>query len=246
MLFTNKTYIVTGGGTGIGRQIALDLESNGAKVYILGRTKKTLKETEDKGKGSITFKVCDISSYSKVQKTLDQIGRIDGLVNNAAINPSRDNILNTNIEDWQKTLDTNLTGVFNCSKVAIRNMLGDGSIVNIGSVAGLMGTKNKTSYIASKSAIVGLTKALAIDFAESSIRVNCVCPGHLSEGLPSEYLKRMPQEEYKKVVEQYPLRRLGTLKDVSNLVLFLLSDQSKWITGAIIPVDGGYTCSKEH
>ena len=98
----------------------------------------------------------------------------------------------------------------------------------------------------SKAGIIGLTKSLAMDFAKSSIRVNCVCPAYLDEGLPSKYLNKMSDKEYKKVVEQHPLGRLGTFKDVSNMVLFLLSDKSNWITGTIIPVDGGYSCGKEY
>ena len=116
-MFKNKHYIVTGGGSGIGRQITMDLVSEGAIVFILGRNKKTLEKTSN---SNIIPIDCDVSLYDKVEKAFDGIDCIDGLVNNAGINLSRKNIVDTKIEDWQDTLDTNLTGAFNCSKEAIK------------------------------------------------------------------------------------------------------------------------------
>ena len=169
-------------------------------------------------------------------------GNVYGLVNNAGINPSRNEISNTQFEDWKKTLDVNLTGAFNCAKAAIEQMTeaGKGSIVNIASVGGLSPFRVRTSYNASKFGLIGLSQSLAIDYADRNIRVNAVCPGYVRTELTSVFFDNMEKTKYEKLVNDHAMRRLGKPEEIAKAVLFLLSEDASFITGAALPVDGGY------
>ena len=262
MKFKDKTIVVTGGGSGIGRQVAEDLFSEGASVVIVGREKKKLeqakKEILKKGSGKIWDISCDISSPEETQRLFHWIEKeglvLSGLVNGAAVNPSRSDVLKTSFADWEETLSINLTGAFHCSKEAIRLMILSGggssmnraSIVNIASIAGITALPQRAAYMASKWGLVGLTKSMALDFASKNIRVNCVCPGYTQTPLVSKYLEGLPRDQYEDLVNAHPMRRLGTPHEISKSVLFLLSSDASWITGAILPVDGGYSTGKEY
>lgn len=258
MKFENRIVVVTGGGSGIGKQITNDLCMEGAVVCILGRRKERLEETkrEIEQKQTISDRIfsylCDVSSHSDVNKVFNEIkkavGPIFGLVNCAGVNPSRTTIMDTTIEHWNETIQINLTGTFNCSKAAITQLLEqrEGSIVNISSIAGITALPQRAAYMSSKFGVIGLTKSMALDFASKNIRVNVICPGYVKTDLVSRFLKELKREQYNKLVQAHPLLRLGTTEDISKAVLFLLSDDARWITGITLPVDGGYSIGKEY
>lgn len=246
--FDGKTIVVTGGGSGIGLQTARDLHAQGAYVHILGRNLEKLARAKVALGGGIRFFVhqCDVSMEEAVQETFQSIeelsGKVYGLVNNAAINPSRNDIIHTKSKDWRDTLEVNLTGAFNCSKAAASQMLdlGMGSIVNISSVGGLNAFKTRTSYNASKFGLIGLTESMAIDYAESNIRVNAICPGYVMTELTAPLFEKMGKEKFEGLVRDHAMRRLGKPEEISRAILFLLSEEASFITGVSLPVDGGY------
>lgn len=246
MRFLNKAYIVTGGASGIGLQIVDDLLREKARVYIL----------DIKAPVHTPYSVhfywipCDVRSEESILDVFDKILKaetlIGGLVNSAGINPARQNIVKTSHKDWEMTIKTNLTGSAYCSAAAIRMMSKyGGSIVNISSVAGLVGMKSRAAYSASKAGLIGLTRSMAVDFGKYGIRVNCVCPGYVRTELTEGYLKKLSTAKYNKLLSAHPLRGHCEPKDISAAVLFLLSEEASRITGAILPVDGGYSVYKE-
>lgn len=191
--FVDKVVVVTGGGSGIGYQIVNDLYYEGVTVH---------KEVFDA-----------IKNIS---------GNVYGLVNNAAINPSRKPILETDVKDWQATLDTNLGGPFYCSRAAIKQMLelGQGSIVNISSVAGIKAFKNRASYDASKAGLLGLTESIAQDYADNNIRANAICPGYVRTKLTESFFESMDKERYQQLVNAHAMRRLGTPQEILKQLYF--------------------------
>jgi len=251
MRLKDKSIVVTGGTSGIGRQIVKDLLREGAEVVMLSRSKTLLDDviTEEGDKKVFGFQ-CDISDGDQVQKSfgelIDELGKCDGLVNNAGINPSRNNILDTSFDDWAKTLNVNLTGAYHCSKAAISLMKKNksGSIVNISSVTGITSHEKRTAYMGSKWGMIGLSSSLAIDFAKDNIRVNTICPGYVNTPLVSEYLSNLNDNEKENLINSHLMGRIGTPRDISPIVTFLLSDEASWITGTVIPVDGGYSLGK--
>ncbi len=248
MGFKNKLIIVTGGTSGIGEQIVNDLTIKGATVAVLSRgLSNQSKAYKQKNSDKIHFFGCDIAIEDQVKKSFkliaNKLGKCDGLVNNAGINPSRNNILSTSFKDWRKTLDVNLTGMFNCTKnaISIMNDKGLKSVVNISSIAGIIPLQKRTAYMASKFGMIGLASSLAIDFAKDQIRINTICPGYVNTPLVSNYLKNLKKEERDNLLKSHILGRIGQPKDISPFVLFLLSNKSSWVTGSVIPVDGGYS-----
>jgi len=246
--FEDKTIVVTGGGSGIGLQTAKDLHRDGAYVHIIGRNAEKLAKAKYAiGGGSRAFvHQCDISQEDQVALTFKSIedtsGKIYGLVNNAAINPSRNEVTHTEIKDWRHTLEVNLTGAFNCSKAAVGQMLdrGEGSIVNISSVGGMNAFTTRTSYNASKFGLIGLTQSMAIDYAERNIRVNAVCPGYVKTELTAPLFEKMGKDKFDALVSAHAMKRLGKPEEISKAILFLLSEEASFITGVALPVDGGY------
>jgi len=248
--FAGKVVAVTGGGSGIGFQIVKHLYDAGATVHILDVNKERLEAAKAKiasgGNSRLFCHQCDISQYEAVIEVFRNIkkisGNVYGLVNNAGINPSRNDISNTEFKDWAKTLDVNLTGAFNCAKAAIGQMLdsGKGSIVNIASVGGLNPFCVRTSYNASKFGLVGLSHSLAIDYADKNIRVNAICPGYVRTELTSLFFDKMEKAKYEKLVNDHAMKRLGKPEEIAKAVLFLLSEDASFITGVALPVDGGY------
>jgi len=241
----DKVAVVTGGARGIGREISGTFLKEGAVVYIFdvdrGQGDKTVREFKSVyGKNKINFLEVDITNEENVESSIEKIigieEGIDILVNNAGI--TRDNlILRMSLEDWQKVIDINLTGAFICSKYIVKNMVKkrSGKIINISSIVGVHGNAGQSNYSSSKAGIIGLTKTLARELAGRNILVNTIAPGYIE----TEMTERLSDKVKEKLMEQIPIRRLGSVKDVAKTVLFLASDDSNYITGTVISLDGG-------
>jgi len=248
MRLAGKVAVVTGGTDGIGKAIALTFAREGAKVVILGRdeTKGRKALAEINAAGEATYLQADVSDSEQVKRMVDETiqkyRRIDILVNNAAICPAGD-ILTTSEATWDEVIGVNLKGVFLCSKYTIPHMQRNegGTIVNIGSINSLMAMENEAAYDASKGGVLMLTKAMALDFAKSKIRVNCICPGAIETPMLRASLDtaKDPKAARESLIQKHPLRRTGTPEEIAQAALFLASEDSSFITGATIPVDGG-------
>ncbi|MFH1227074.1 MAG: 3-oxoacyl-[acyl-carrier-protein] reductase [Planctomycetota bacterium] len=239
----DKTAIVTGGGRGIGREIALALAGQGANLVLVDVDETTLNQTaadiQSKGVKALPIKA-DVTSAADAERVADEaaktLGRIDILVNNAGI--TRDNLIMRMKEDeWDRVIAINLKGTFNFTKAVSRYMMKarSGRIVNIASIIGIGGNAGQANYAASKGGVIALTKSAAKEFASRNINVNAVAPGFIQTAM-TEVLN---DEVKNKMMERIPLQRLGTTKDVANAVLFLVSDASSYITGQVLVVDGG-------
>lgn len=247
MSLKNKVYLITGGTSGIGYAVGINIVKNGGKVILIGRNKKKIQGINNNShkKKNLIARACDISNEVEIASLFTFIRkvykRLDGLVNCAGINPSRTIVENTSLDDWNKTIDTNLTGYFLSCKFAIKEMKKKrkGSIVNISSVAA-NGMRERIPYSSSKAGVIGLTKSLALDNAASNIRVNCICPAYIPTSLVKGYLKSLSKKEYSTLISRHPLKRLGKVEDIATATKFLLSDEANWITGNILYVDGGY------
>jgi len=245
----NKVAIVTGARRGMGRTHALILAKAGAKVVVsdisLEDCEKVVKEIK-KTKGQAIAVECDISNKNQVdemvKKTVEKWGRVDILVNNAGICQFKP-FLDLTEEEWDRTININLKGYFLCSQVAAKQMAKQkkGVIVNIASVAmgqqGI-GFPNIVHYCASKGGIVAMTEALALELAPYNIRVNVISPGMIETPMV-ESIKQDPKT-VEALLAQVPMRRMGAPEEVSNLVLFLVSDESSYMTGSTVVVDGGW------
>ncbi|MBR73931.1 MAG: short-chain dehydrogenase [Dehalococcoidaceae bacterium] len=244
MKFKNKIVLVTGGSRGIGKYIAKKFVSEGAIVVITSKNKKKLEQTSEE-LGNLFFVSGDIRNDNDVQnvvkKTIKKFGCIDILVNNAGILPMLKSLDKISENEWNETIDVNLNGTFRFTKAVIPHMKkSGGSIINISSDAGLKPFENFTAdaYTASKSAIILLTKSWALEFAKNNIRVNCVCAAVVDTDMTKKFW--LDTEEKRKITAaEHPLGRIGTGDDVANAVLFFAQDNSSWITGTILPVDGG-------
>ncbi|MGL4847885.1 MAG: 3-oxoacyl-[acyl-carrier-protein] reductase [Clostridium sp.] len=243
-MLKDKNAIVTGGARGIGKAVALKLASLGVNVLINYRSNdveanEVKKEIEALGVKAEIFK-CDISELEKVNEMIsfakEKFDRIDILVNNAGI--TKDTLLlRMKEEDFDTVIDVNLKGVFNCLKAITPIMVKqrEGSIINLSSVVGIVGNAGQINYSASKAGVIGMTKSLAKELGGRGIRVNAVAPGFIETDM-TESLGDKYKDEIKKGI---PLKKLGSAKDVANLVSFLASEESAYITGQVINVDGG-------
>ncbi len=244
MNFEGKTVIVTGGSRGIGRAIALDFAKSGANVVVnynrnAEKAEEVVKEIEAIGPKGLAVQ-CNVSNQEDVdgllKATVDTFGTVDFLINNAGI--TKDTlILRMKENDWDAVVDTNLKGTFMTTKVIGKYMLKkkSGRIVNITSVVGLMGNAGQSNYAASKAGVVGFTKSIAKEFASRGLTVNAVAPGFIESDM-TDVLSDDVKEMYSKAI---PLGKMGKPEDVANVVKFLCSDMSKYITGQVIQVDGG-------
>lgn len=246
-----KVALITGGGTGIGKAIAQAFAREGAKVALAGRRKEKVeesaKEVESRG-GEALALACDVSkardAKRAVRETVERFGRLNVLVNNAGI-LSVSTIEQISEEDWDRLMEINLKGPFLMCRAALPEFrkAGGGAIVNIGSVLGLVAMKDRAAYCASKGGVTLLTKAIALDHAQENVRANCICPSIVETELVKNLFAGSEKQEALRQARMatIPLRRFGQPADVAEMAVFLASEESSWLTGAAIPLDGGLT-----
>ena len=245
MKLDNKVAIVTGAGSGIGKETALLFSKEGAKVVVADINEKSGKDTLDdieQSGGEGIYLTVDISSKEQdkdmAEKVIVKYGRIDILVNNGGIN--KDSLFSKMTEEqWDKVIDVNLKGTYNCAQAVMDIMVTqhNGVIINVSSIVGLYGNVGQVNYAAAKAGIIGLTKSLAKELGPKGIRINAIAPGFIQTPMTA----KVPEKLIKMFVEKTPLRRMGTTKDVANANLFLVSDDASFVNGAVICVDGGLT-----
>ena len=243
-----KVAIVTGGTSGIGRDASVLFAKAGAKVVVAGRREIEGQETIDlirAAGGEAFFLKTDVSQTAQVQalvqKTVDKYGRLDVAFNNAGIEGNWIPIADQPEEDWDRTIDINVKGVWLCLKFEIQQMLkqgGGGAIVNMSSVAGFIGAAGAATYCASKHAVIGLTKSAAIETGPNGIRVNAICPGIIETPMGDRIFGA--PEVTKWALTFYPLGRFGKPMEVAEAVLFLCSDRASFMSGQTLVLDGGF------
>ena len=247
MKLNGKVALITGGGTGIGEATAKLFADERAHVVITGRRKEVLEGVakaivSNGGKvlvvaGSVTD---EAHVQSAVEQTVRAFGKLDILVNNAAIGEFGPLLHETTDQAWEEVLATNLTGVFRFTRAVIPHMLGrGGSIVNVSSVAGLVGIPLSAAYSSTKGAIQAMTRCLAIDYAKEKIRCNCVCPALVDTPMAADAIADPAMNA--QMAAAHPIGRFGTPEDVARMLLYLASDESSWVTGSIFTIDGGFT-----
>lgn len=244
--FKNKVALVTGGSSGIGRATAIAFARKGVKVVLVDwiENHETVNLARELGSDAIFIK-CDVSKSTEVkamiEKTIAEFGRLDYAFNNAGIEGIQANTWECTEENWDKTINVNLKGIWHCMKYEIPEMLklGKGAIVNCASVAGLVGFEGLPAYVASKHGVVGLTKTAALECAKLGIRVNAVCPGVIQTPM----IDRLTHKE-KENIEQFrgfePIGRFGLPEEVANAVVWMCSDEASFVTGDAMAVDGGF------
>lgn len=239
----NRIAIVTGGATGIGFAIAKKFVGNGIKVVLIGRDKNRLKLACETLGSASSYRVCDLSVLPELPGLVNTIkkeyGRIDILVNNAGIHLKKP-IHDVTDDDYRKVIDTNQVAMFSLTREVslVMKEQCSGVILNISSMASQYGIPYVIAYTASKSAIEGMTRALAVELSQYRIRVNCIAPGFIKTNMSSLALEKDPERK-KKVLSRTPLGRLGRPEEVADAALFLVSPESSYITGVVLPVDGG-------
>ena len=236
----NKNIIVTGASGGIGNSIVEKLNENGANILATGTRMEKLEELKKKFK-NIKILRFDISQHQKIEEFINSAtdelgGSLDCIINNAGI--TMDNLaIRMSFEEWTKVIDINLTSTFLMSKYSIKKMLKNksGKIINITSVVGHTGNVGQSNYVASKAGIVAMSKSLAIEYAKKNININCISPGFISTAMTDKI-----DEKFKEaIIAKIPSNRLGTPEDIANAVVFLSSNQSNYINGETIHVNGG-------
>lgn len=244
MKLEGKVALVTGASRGIGKEIALQLAKEGANIAVNyagseAKAAEVAEEIKAMGREAVVIQanVADAASVdSMVKQTVEAFGRLDILVNNAGI--TRDNLIMRMKEtDWDDVIDTNLKGVFLCTKAVTRQMMKQrsGRIINISSIVGVSGNAGQANYVAAKSGVIGLTKTTAKELATRGITVNAVAPGFITTDMTDQLTEEMKNE----MLKQIPLARLGEPIDIAKTVLFLASEDSRYMTGQTLHVDGG-------
>ena len=243
-----KVALVTGGTSGIGREASVLFAKAGAKVVVAGRRENEGNETIDlirAAGGDGLFVKADVSRAAEVatlvQKTVEKFGRLDVAFNNAGIEGAWIPIVEQSEEDWDRTIDINLKGVWLCLKYEIRQMLkqgGGGAIVNMASVAGWIGSAGAATYCASKHGVMGLTKAAALETARNGIRINVVCPAVIETPMGERLFGTPDMKKY--ALGLHPIGRFGTPMEVAEAVLWMCSDRASFMTGQSLVLDGGF------
>ncbi|MDD5017307.1 MAG: glucose 1-dehydrogenase [Eubacteriales bacterium] len=249
--FTGKTVIITGGTMGLGEGCARVFCAAGANVVVCARgteagKKITAELCDEYGEGKCTFIRCDVTKEEDiknvVQTTVDKFGRLDCMLNNAGYHPPEENIDDVSGEMFEELLRLNLVSIFLFCKYTLSHLRKTkGNIINMSSLVGSMGQSQAVRYVATKGGITALTKALAVDEGQNGVRVNCISPGSIDSPLTMAYFDAMedPGYEFKKICECSHLGRIGTIREVASVCLFLASELASFITGADIPVSGG-------
>lgn len=245
----DKTALVTGAGSGIGKAAALKFAKSGANVVVAEVAEKDGEETVDQIKkqgGEAIFVKTDVSNPDDVEnmigRTVEAYGRLDYAFNNAGIEGDQAPTGDASLKNWNKVIAINLTGVWLCMKAEIQQMLKNhgGVIVNMSSVAGRVGFTNIPAYTASKHGVLGLTKNAALEYAETGIRVNAVCPGVIHTDMIDRFTGG-DKEAIEGMAAMQPMNRMGKPEEVADLVVYLCSDQASFITGESVAIDGGFT-----
>ncbi len=238
-----KIAIVTGGSRGIGRATASILAKEGARVVITAKDQTRLEKTARESASFVAIPGDvrkDLEVQNVVRKTIERFGKIDILVNNAGIFPKVKPLHEISENEWNEVIDVNLNGQYRFTKAVIPHMMKNGGcIVNVSSDAGLKSFANfeADAYSASKAALILLTKAWAVEYAKYKIRVNCVCPGIVETDMTRPYL--VSESDRAMATAEYPIGRIGSPGDVAKAILYFVSEDSSWVTGAILPIDGG-------
>ena len=239
----NNVVLITGGAAGIGKATAQAFAEEDAIVYIWDVNEEKGNELVNSffslGKKS-AFKKVDVTNLEEVEAGVAEIieaeGKLDVLINNAGITMDR-SLMKMDAATWQKVIDVNLTGVFNCTKAAAPHMVaaGSGVILNASSVVGLYGNFGQTNYVATKAGVIGMTKTWARELGRKGIRVNAVAPGFIA----TEMVQKMPEKVIEGMVAKTPIGRMGKPEDIANAYVFLASDKASFIHGTVLSVDGG-------
>ncbi|MGA9812948.1 MAG: SDR family oxidoreductase [Terriglobales bacterium] len=243
----DKVVIVTGAGSGIGRAVALAMIREGARVVLMGRRKDRVEALAREAKGSAIAVGADVSKRDEIdhvlERTVKEFGGVNALVNNAGIlHPGTAEQITE--AQWDETFNINVRGLWLFSRAVLPHLrqAGGGSIINVASVLGINGARNRAAYAASKGAVVLLTKCMAIDHGHENIRVNAICPSFVETDLTAAVLSKAadPDAVRRERIGVHPLGRLGQPEDMAGLAVYLASDESSWVTGTTFPVDGGY------
>jgi NAD(P)-dependent dehydrogenase (short-subunit alcohol dehydrogenase family) len=238
-----KTAIVTGGASGLGLATAIKLVESNIRTIIIGRNERNLAQTAAELGELCSYKVCDLSDLRAIPQLVNDIiseyGKIDVLVNNAGINLKKP-FTEVTDEDFERIILINLTAVFVLSREVVKAMLPNksGCIINISSMAAQYGIPYVIAYTAAKTGIEGMTKAMAVELSPEGIRVNCVAPGFIATAMSAKALDNDPQRK-QKVLSRTPMGKLGLPEDVAEAIVYLSSDAAKYVTGVVLPVDGG-------
>ena len=250
-IVSGKVALVTGSGAGIGRATALKFAEEGAKVVVSDIDRSGGEETVSlitKGGGEAVFVKADVSKPDEVNALISEavnaFGRLDCACNNAGIEGKIAPLADQSVEDFDQVLSINLRGVFLCLQAEIRQMLtGGGAIVNLASVAGLIGFPGLSPYVATKHGVNGLTKNAALEYGKNGIRVNSICPGGIDTRMLDSLAEQSTggaQSSHEMMDPLHPIGRIGTTEEVAELIVWLCSPRASFVTGANIPVDGGY------
>ena len=253
MRMANKVVLITGGGTGIGAASARIMAREGAAVAVMGRRQDPLNAVVstilDAGGKAIAIPGDVIKSDDcrrAVDQTVENLGQLHVLVNSAGTS-AVGTAMETDQDEWHEVLNTNATSTYLMCKFALPHMIetGSGSIINISSVSGIRGNRQRVAYNTAKGAVCSLTQNLAVDFSSKGVRSNAILPGLVETDMP-KYFRTLDGQTWDQIVAsdlpRYPIGRIGQPEDVANCVLYLASDESAWVTGQLIAVDGGLTC----
>lgn len=246
-----KSALITGAASGIGRAIAILFAREGARVFCadVAETVHSIAQQITEAGGTAIGAICDVRDETQVagmaRTVREQWGTLDILVANAGINLIVDSSADIQPEQWQRVMDVNVAGIFWCCK-HLSPMLREqrqGSIVNLASVSGMIGWGGSAAYVASKGAVISLTRALAMEYARDNVRVNCLCPGSIWTPMVEVQFEGLPdrEERLQRTASLHPLGRIGTAEDVAFGALYLASDEASFVTGTSLVIDGGLT-----